>query len=322
MLEPSLAILGGFIALVWGADRFVIGAAATARNFGVSPLVIGLTIVGFGTSAPEMLVAAMAAAMGNPGLGIGNAIGSNITNVAFVLGVTALVAPLAVHSKLIRREIPILICTMAVAYVLMWHDDTLDRMDGLLLIIGMFAMIGWVVREGMAEGADGDALSEEFDQEVPSDMPTPKAIGWFVIGLLVLLGSSRLLVWGATEVARSFGVSELVIGLTIVAFGTSLPELAASVMAALKDEHDIAVGNIVGSNMFNLLGVLALPGIIAPGAFERAVVVRDFPIMFGITVLLLVLVRGFGEKGRLGRPSGVVLVASFIAYLVLLYFQS
>lgn len=318
---PALAILGGFVALVWGADRFVIGAAATARNFGVSPLVIGLTIVGFGTSAPEMLVAAMAAVMGNPGLGIGNALGSNITNVAFVLGVTALVAPLVVHSKLIRREIPILICTMAVAYVLMWHDNTLDFMDGLLLIIGMFAMIGWIVREGMAEGSESDALSEEFDQEVPSDMPTIKAVGWFTLGLVVLLGSSRLLVWGATEVARDFGVSELIIGLTVVAFGTSLPELAASVMAALKDEHDIAVGNIIGSNMFNLLGVLALPGIIAPGRFDSAVVTRDFPIMFGVTVLLLVLVRGFGEKGRLGRPAGVVLVTCYFAYMGLLYTQ-
>jgi len=298
----------------------VLGAAALARNLGVSPLVIGLTIVGFGTSAPEMLVSSMASFSGNPGLGIGNAIGSNITNVALVLGVTSLLRPLRVHSKILRRELPVLLLTMVAAYVLMWHDNRLDLVDGLMLLGGMFLMVGWVVREGLAESGSDDALVDEFAEEVPLGMSSLVAIGWFALGLLALLGGSKLLVWGAVEVATYFGVPELIIGLTIVAIGTSLPELAASITAAMRGEDDIAVGNIVGSNMFNLLGVLALPGVIAPGPFEDAVVERDFPAMFLVTIGLLVMARGFGERGRLDRIEGGVLTLCFVGYLAMLFF--
>jgi cation:H+ antiporter len=322
MLSPLLAtlsVVGGFVALVWGADRFVVGSAATARNLGVSPLVIGLTLVGFGTSAPELLVSAMAAATDNAGLAIGNAIGSNITNVALVIGVTVLIRPLQVHSKVLRRELPLLIAAMAGALLLML-DGVLGRGDGIILLAGFFLLMGWIVREGLREGREnGDALAEEFKEEIPEGMPMGRALFWVLVGLVVLLGSSRLLVEGASSLARHFGVTDLVVGLTVVALGTSLPELAASVTAALKKEDDIAVGNIIGSNIFNLLSVLALPGIIAPGAFDPACLYRDFPVMIGVTVLMLVMARGFGERGRLSRWQGALLVAIFLAYDTFVY---
>jgi cation:H+ antiporter len=322
MLSPlvaTLSVVGGFVALVWGADRFVVGSAATARNLGVSPLVIGLTLVGFGTSAPELLVSVMAALTDNAGLAIGNAIGSNITNVALVIGVTVLIRPLQVHSKVLRRELPLLIAAMAGALLLML-DGVLGRGDGLILLAGFFLLMGWIVREGLREGREnGDALAEEFKEEIPQGMPMARALFWVLIGLVVLLGSSRLLVEGASSLARHFGVTDLVVGLTVVALGTSLPELAASVTAALKKEDDIAVGNIIGSNIFNLLSVLALPGIIAPGPFEPACLYRDFPVMIGVTVLMLVMARGFGERGRLSRWQGALLVAIFLAYDAFVY---
>lgn len=313
MLHASLAILAGFVALVWGADRFVMGAAATAKNLGVSALVIGLTIVAFGTSAPEMLVSSMAAYMGNPGLGVGNAIGSNITNIALVLGCAAMVRPLAVHSRIVRREVPILLATMVVAYGLVLWDGELGRLDGALLVVGLFVMVGGTVREGLRSKTD--PLAAEHAEELPDDMSTPKALLWFFVGLAVLLVGSRVLVWGSVLVARHFGVTDSVIGLTVVAFGTSLPELAASVAAARRNEHDIAVGNVVGSNMFNLLGVLSLPGLIRPGAVGEEVLHRDFPVMFGVTLLALFFARGFLMKGYLSRVEGGILVLSFCGYI-------
>ncbi len=322
LLLETIAILGGFAFLVWGADRFVLGASALARNFGVSPLLIGLTIVGFGTSAPEMLVSAVASTQGAAGLCIGNALGSNITNVALVLGAAAVVSPLEIHSKVIRRELPVLLLVMAGAFALMWDGD-LVRTDGVVLLLALTGMIGWVVREGIMEGnaGSGDALGEEMDDEIPTDMPTPVAFFWVIFGLGVLLASSDRLVWGATSVAHHFGVDDLLIGLTVVAFGTSLPEMAASIAASRRDEDDIAIGNVVGSNMFNMLGVLALPGIIAPGRFNPSVLQRDFPMMMGSTLLLLVLARGFRGEGRLGRVHGLILLAVFGGYVYYLFTQ-
>jgi cation:H+ antiporter len=318
-IPAALAVVAGFVALVWGADRFVVGSAATARNLGVSPLVIGLTLVGFGTSAPELLVSAMAASTGNPGLAIGNAIGSNITNVALVIGVTVLVRPLRVHSKILRRELPLLILAMVGAYLLML-DGVLSRFDGVALLVGFFLLMGWIVRQGLREGPESeDPLIAELAEEVPEGMPMSRALAWTGVGLVVLLVSSRMLVAGAASLAAHFGVSDMVVGLTVVALGTSLPELAASVTAALKNEHDIAVGNVVGSNIFNLLGVLGLPGVIAPGPFDQAAVWRDFPAMIGVTVLLFIMARGFGVKGRLTRWQGALLVALFIAYDTFVY---
>jgi cation:H+ antiporter len=312
------AIIAGFIAVVWGADRFVYGAAGLASNFGVSRLVIGLTIVAFGTSAPEMLVSGMAAAAGSRAMGIGNAIGSNITNVTLVLGAAALVQPLQVHSRLLIREIPVLFLSMAIGWLFLW-DGEFSRVEGMILFAGMFVLVAWISSQGRKEPeSDAVALAAALeDGEIPDSLPTGKAVAIFASGLLFLLVGSRVLVWGGVGIARDLGVSELVVGLTLVALGTSLPELAASVAAARRGEDDIAVGNVIGSNMFNLLGVLALPGIIAPGQVDRIVVVRDFPIMAGVTLLLLLM--ALNERSHIGRKRGIALIVVFVVYFVMLF---
>lgn len=327
LLLSFLAVAGGFALLVWGADRFVLGASATARNLGVSPLVIGLTIVGFGTSAPEVLVSGVAAWTGNPHMGVGNALGSNITNVGLVLGVTALIMPLRVRSETLRREFPVLFAVMLIALALML-DDRLGQGDGLILLAGTALMIYWMSslalrqRVPAANGSPGaeDPLEIEYAEEIPSEMPTKLALLWVIAGLLVLLGSSRLLVWGAVNIAQWAGMSDLMIGLTIVAIGTSLPELAASVMSALKDEPDIAIGNVLGSNMFNLLAVLGMPALIAPHELPAEVLSRDYPMMIGLSLLLFAMAYGFRHPGRITRFNGSLLLFGFCAYLVLLYF--
>jgi cation:H+ antiporter len=304
------------VVLVWAADRFVLGAAATARNFGVSALVIGLTIVGFGTSAPELLVSGIAALTGSADLCVGNALGSNITNVALVLGAAALVAPMDVKGTVLRRELPILVACMLLATGLML-DGHLGRLDGAILALALLAMMGWVVWLGL-KTEDPEEI-EEIEEELPDPMPTWKALFWVVAGLALLLGSSRLLVWGATELAAQAGVPELVIGLSVVAFGTSLPELAASVMAARRGEHDLAVGNVIGSNMFNTLGVLSLPGLIAPSAVPGVVLWRDLPALFGVTLLFFAMTRFFLRPSHVSRLEGAVLVLAFFAYMGAVY---
>jgi len=274
--------------------------------------------VGFGTSAPEMLVSGIAAATGAGGISVGNAIGSNITNAGLVIGAAALAAPLAVHSKIIRRELPLLLLIMILSFALVYNGE-LSRVDGAILLSGFVLLLAWMAAQGIRDhrnGADAeDALEREFRQEQPPAMSTSRALAWLLIGLLVLLGSARVVVWGGVAIAQFFGVDDLVIGLTVVAIGTSLPELAASVVSARKGEHDIAIGNVIGSNMFNLLGVLALPGIIAPGPLPQEIITRDYPVMFGLTVLLLVLARGFRERSRVTRPDGVLLVACYVVYV-------
>lgn len=312
MLLPALSILVGLGLLVWGADRFVIGAASLARNLGVPPLLIGLTVVGFGTSAPEMLVSAIAALQGNPGIGIGNAVGSNIANIALILGATALIAPLTVRSDMLRREYPLLLVVSLAAYGLVL-DGALDRVDGTLLMVGLVAAILLMIRIGM-QRRDHDPLADEIEAELPAEISTVAATAWFLIGLGVLIFSSRILVWGAVEIAVAFGVSDLVIGLTIVAVGTSLPELAAAIMSALKGEDDLAIGNVVGSNIWNLLAVLSLPGLLAPGAIPPEVVNRDMLVMLALTLALFVMGRALKTHGTINRLEGGLLLASFIAY--------
>jgi cation:H+ antiporter len=321
MLLPLFAIVAGFVLLVWAADRFVFGASAVARNVGISPIIIGLTIVGFGTSAPEMVVSAVAAWEGSPDLGIGNAIGSNITNVGLVLGVSALIAPLAVRSETLRREFPVLFAIMLFSLVLV-VDGELSRLDGALLLGALVLIIYWVTSLGLRERAnhEADPLENEFEAEIPSGVGTGRALLWVAAGLVLLLLSSRLLVWGAVEVALAMGISELVIGLTVVAIGTSLPELAASVMSALRNEHDIAVGNVLGSNMFNLLAVLGFPGLLAPGLVPPGVLERDYPVMIVITLAVFAMAYGFRRQGHVNRLQGLLLVIGFAAYVAALYF--
>lgn len=324
MLLNGVAILTGFLLLIWSADRFVIGASGIALNFGISPLIIGLTIVGFATSAPEMIVSGVATYEGTPNLAVGNALGSNITNIALVLGITALVTPLMVHSKILKREYPIMFMIMLIAWALLW-DGELARIDGIILLSGMFALLAFITLIGIKENkqaGSSDPLKEEFCEEIPRDMSTPMAFLWLLIGLLLLLISSRLLIWGAVNIAHAFHISDLIIGLTIVAVGTSLPELAASVTSALKGEHEIAIGNIIGSNMFNLLGVLGIPSIMTGAILDPSVLSRDYPVMISLSVLLFIFTYGFKGEGRLNRFEGGILLICYIAYMVVLYQQS
>jgi cation:H+ antiporter len=312
MLLAATAIVLGLAILVWGADRFVIGAAALANSLGIPPLLIGLTVVGFGTSAPEILVSTMAALEGSPGIAIGNALGSNIANIALILGATALFSPLTVQSDMLRREYPLLLLISVGAFVLLL-DGYLGVIDGIVLLLGLVASMWLLVRIGLHR-RDHDPLADEIEAEIPADMTALAATGWFLVGLAALVISSRMLVWGAIEVAVAFGISDLVIGLTIVAVGTSLPELAAAIMSAVKKEHDLAIGNVVGSNIWNLLAVLGIPGLLAPGAIPPEVINRDMLVMLALTLALFVMGRGSRTHGTINRVEGGLLLASFIAY--------
>jgi cation:H+ antiporter len=312
----SVAIVVGLVVLVWSADRFISGAAALADNLGVSPMLIGLTVVGFGTSAPEVLVSTMAAFNGNPGLAIGNAIGSNIANIGLILGFTALLIPLSVHSSVLRREYPLMLAVSVMAYALMWDGD-LGRLDGVMLAVTLVGVLVWMIYT--AKTGATDPIAGEFDAEIPHDVPTRKAIMLLLMGLVFLLVSSRLLVWGATNVASAMGVSDVIIGLTIVAIGTSLPELAASITSALKGEDDLAIGNVIGSNLYNLLAVLSIPGLVAPGGFSGEVISRDLPVMLILTILLYFMGHGLGKQGRINRIEGLLLLLCFIGYQSLLF---
>jgi len=320
MLVDYTAIIAGFILLIWSADRFIIGAAATARNFDVPPLIIGLTVVGFGTSAPEMMVAGFAAYEGSPALAIGNALGSNITNITLVLGIAALIAPLDVHSRILKKELPILLLATLMAIALL-RDATLGVLDGFILISLLVLLMWWIARQGI-RNPTSDALTNEYIEELPDAMPTSHALFWLIAGLILLTVSSKILVWGAVNVATGLGVSELVIGLTVIAIGTSLPELAASITGAIKNEHDIAIGNVVGSNLFNTLGVLAIPGLMAPSTLAEGVLERDVPIVFILTIVLFVMAYGFRSRGRINRLEGGLLLSAFIAYQMLLFFTA
>ncbi|WP_426416091.1 calcium/sodium antiporter [Aestuariirhabdus sp. LZHN29] len=314
-----LSIIAGFAALIWSADKFVEGAAATARQLGMSPLLIGLTVVALGTSAPEILVSIMAAMDGHAGLAAGNAIGSNIANIGLVLAITALIAPLPVKNSLILREIPLLVAiTLLAGWCLL--DLHLGLVDGILLLSGLAITLYLLFRwQKPPLAAENQQLADNEADEIP-DIPLARALAILLVGLTVLLVSARALVWGATEIALLFGVSDLVIGLTVVAIGTSLPELAASVASALKGHHDIALGNIVGSNIFNLLAVLAMPGLIAPTHFETEILLRDYASMLALTLLLAAMAWLALRRGGIGRYSGGILFACYSAYYVALYF--
>lgn len=314
MLLALCAIIVGFVILVWGADRFVEGAAATAQHLGMPPLLIGMLVVGFGTSAPEMVVSAMAALDGNPGLALGNALGSNIVNTGLVLGLTALITPLLVHSKIVRKELPMLLGIGALVGVFTW-DHTLQRWEALVLLSGFFILIGWSVFT--AWRGDDDPLVQEMTQSINNyTMSKFRALFWLVAGFILLLISSRILVWGAVTIAQQLGVSDLVIGLTVVALGTSLPELAACIMAARKGEYDIAIGNVVGSNMFNLLAVIGIAGVIAPiPTVDPEFFTRDWATMMGLVLVMLFMAFGRkGRQGRINRVEGAVLLVGFVGY--------
>lgn len=313
-----IAMAAGIALLVWGADRFVNGAASIARMLNVSPLLIGLTIVALGTSAPEILVSAVAALQGNGGLALGNALGSNITNIGLVLGVSAIVAPITVRSSLLKKEMPLLLMVTLFASYLLWNGQ-LTQLEGGLLLGGLVAVIAWM--GWSAKRSEALALLPDEEPEVLSQKT---AIIQFVVGLTTLLLGSRALVWGAVNTASSFGVSDTVIGLTIVALGTSLPELAASLSSAMKGEHDIAIGNVLGSNLFNLLAVLGIAGAIAPTDVDSSVITTDIPLMLGLTGALVVMSVAWSKTrpGRINRGEASLLLSSWVGWQAWTWLQA
>lgn len=317
MFESLSYLVIGLVLLIIAADKFVLGAASTAKHMGVSTMLVGLIIVGFGTSAPEMVVSAIASFKGNSGLALGNAVGSNITNIALVLGAGLLIVPMSIQSQTIKREMPILLLvSLLVLFLLM--DLTLSFADGLVMVLSMLLVTGFLTVIGIK--GDRDEFSDEIEAEYDLDISLKKAAILLVFGIIVLPIASQLMVIGATDIAVRFGVSDMVIGLTIVALGTSLPELAATIASALKKEHDLAIGNIVGSNMFNLLGVIGISGMIRDYSFSAHFIQYDYFYMLILTVFLFLASVYFVLKDRfISRVIGVVLLVLYFSYMIWLY---
>jgi len=320
MWIPLITLIVGFIALIWSADRFLSGAAACASNLGVSKMLIGLTVVSVGTSAPEIVVAVFAALEGNPLLALGNAIGSNIANIGLVLGITALVAPLPFSRRVRRTELPWLLGATLLAMLLMF-DRQLTFFDGSILLLGLGAIM-WRLMAGQDNGPTelAPAVQDELD-ELP-DMTTVQAIAWLAFGLLILLVSAQALVWAATGIAHHLGVSDMIIGLTIVAVGTSLPELAATVGSAIKGHPDIAIGNVVGSNILNILAVLAVPALVGGTAIPPGAFWRDGGMMLALTLMLALFAYGIHSRPVITRFEGMVMLAAWVGYNLLLLHQA
>ncbi len=324
-LYYSLALLFGFVLLLWGADKFVFGSAATARNLGVDPLLIGITILGFGTSAPEILISATASSQGASGLAIGNAIGSNIANIGLVIGASALVRPLLISSQTLRVEMMLLlIATIGTVFVLL--DNSLSRTGGGALLAGFFLIMTIIILQQKKQSLDKvtakDPVGGEYEAEIPKDVPPRSAIMWIVSGLVVLMAGAWILVWAAESLATALGVSDLIIGLTIVAVGTSLPELTVCVISARKGEVGLILGNVIGSNIFNLLAVVGLAGMIHPLQFSPDVLGIHYPVMAVFTVILGLIAYNYLGNGRAGRRIGGLMLAGFFAYQFFVVYQS
>ncbi|KPH90422.1 calcium/sodium antiporter [Pseudoalteromonas sp. S1610] len=313
MVTSFVILILGFAALVWSADRFVYGAAALAKNFGVPTLIVGLTVVAMGSSAPEMMVSASAALANKTDTAVGNAVGSNITNILLVLGITALLRPLSVSSSTLKREIPlVLLVSIATWYI--FSDNYFSFFEGAALLFGFVVFIGGLIFVSLRAKNQDDPFVSEACDEVPDNVPTKKAVFWLVVGMILLPVSSHFLVGSAVDIAKYFGLSDLVIGLTIIAIGTSLPELAASIAGVLKNEDDLALGNIVGSNIFNILAVLPLAGLINPSVIDASVANRDVLIMIGATLALIAMSLNFRGQRRINRLEGGVLIVAFMIY--------
>ncbi|MGE0625253.1 MAG: calcium/sodium antiporter [Pseudomonadales bacterium] len=315
-----LSLILGFITLVWSADKFLSGAASTANYMGVSKMLIGLTVVSLGTSTPEILVSATAAWEGTSLLAVGNAIGSNIANIGLVLGLTAIVAPLPFSQTVLKAELPWLLGATLLTLILLF-DLYLSPLDGLLLLCGLGLILWRLVRnQQTADDEVSPSIQEELDEL--QQMPRRQAIFWLITGLLVLLISAQVLVWAATEIAAALGVSELIIGLTIVAVGTSLPELAATLGAAVKGHSDIAIGNVVGSNILNVLAVLPLPGLIGGTEIDLIALWRDCGMMLALTLLLALFAYAIGSRPVITRFEGLVMLAAWCGYNLVLVNQA
>ncbi|AZL83937.1 MULTISPECIES: calcium/sodium antiporter [Aliivibrio] len=317
LLMPSLLLVVGLSLLVWGADKLVFGSAALAKNYGISPLVIGMTILAMGSSAPEMMVSAAAALDGKTDTAVGNVIGSNIANIALILGITALIKPLAISSGIIRRELPLMLIVTLLAGGIM-YDNYLGFNEGILLVALFIAFILAMLYISRKEQPNGDTLLNEQESEIPDGVPNGKAIFWVVVGLALLPLGANMLIDNAVIIAKHFGMSDLVIGLTIIAIGTSLPELAASVAGVLKGEDDMAVGNIIGSNVFNILAVMGIPALLHPSSISEYIMSRDFYVMLGVSVLLLIM--ALGKSRSINRIEGGILVTCFLIYQGFLFY--
>lgn len=320
MTVAVIELVGGLVVLGWSADRFILGAAAAARYLGLPALLIGMVIIGFGTSAPELVVSAFAAAGGNPEIALGNVYGSNIANIGLVLGVTAVVSPILIHRGVVRTEIPMLFAVLALA-AWQYRDHELSRLDAWVLLAAFAAFLGWSFWTGARAGDVPPAGDAERDVAAHA-LTKPMAAMWTVVGLVLLVGSSYYLVEGAKTVARGLGLSDLVIGLTVVAIGTSLPELASAIAAARRGEHDLIIGNIVGSCLFNALGVVGLAGAIAPAAVEPQILTRDIPVLAVMTILLAGLAYRFRKDRLINRWEGSLLVVAFVTYTTYLLVTS
>jgi cation:H+ antiporter len=315
------AVVVGLALLVWSADKFIDGAAAVAQHYALPPLFIGAVIIGFGTSAPELAVSVFSALDGSPGLALGNAYGSNIANIALILGLTALISPVVVQSSILRKELPVLAGVTLLTVALLW-DLSISRLDAILLLVAFVALLLWSVRETTRKNG-ADPLGTDTTESLDPELTPPKAWVWLLVGLLLLIVSSRMVVWGAVSIAQAFGVSELVIGLTIVAVGTSLPELASCIAAARKNEHDLIMGNIIGSNLFNTLAVVGLAGVIHPLSLGREILDRDMLVMGGLTLALFLLARKKQSgPGSVNRVEGALLLAVFASYTAWVFLSS
>ena len=310
-----LAVVVGLAILVWSADVFIDGAVALANKLNVPSFLIGVIILGLGTSAPEMIVSMLAALEGSPELALGNAYGSNIVNIALVLGATVLISPIIIRKSIINRDMPLLLLVTAVAA---WQlsDGVLSNTDGIVLIVLLVVVLGIQIILSLREG-NHEHEDDTVEETAKAEHSMAQGLGRLFLGLLVLILSSRAIVWGAIELATLWGLSELIIGLTIVAIGTSLPELVASLSAARKGEHDMALGNIIGSNVFNTLGVVGVAALIAPITPSSIILSRDILAMGLLTLLLFAMcLFAFKTKRAFGRTSGTTLVLFFVGYTV------
>jgi cation:H+ antiporter len=312
MLMYAITLILGITLLVWGADRMVAGASVTARNMGVSPMLVGLTVVGFATSAPEIVVAVMAALNGAPNLAIGNAIGSNIANIGLVGGVTALTWPLLVKSETLRHEFPVMVA-VSILPVILITDGLLSRAEGLFLLCAFAGYFYWIIQLGLRTRGH-DAIEAEFASEIPTDMKQSLAIWRIILGFALLIGGAKALVWGGENIARELGISDTVLGITVIAVGTSLPEMAVSALAARKGEHALAFGNIIGSNGFNMLAVLGIATAIHPATLDAATISLHFPAMLTFTVAFFFMAYNYKGTINVSRWAGAALLISFIAY--------
>lgn len=312
MTLAILSLIGGIGLLMWSANRFIDGAAATARYLGMPPLLIGMLIVGFGTSAPEMVVSTQTALQGSPGLALGNAYGSNISNIGLILGLTAIISPIAIHSQVLRKEFPLLIGVTILAAWQLWNGE-ISRLDAAVLLLGFLGFVVWSIWQSRQQKDDAYGVEIEHHLTTP-EISRGRALLLLVLGLVLLIISSRILVWGAVGIAQAIGMSDLIIGLTVVAVGTSLPELASSLIAARRGEDDISLGNILGSNLFNTLAVVGIASSIQPIVVGPEVLTRDVLVMAVITVVLFLM--GFSRRGNgsIGRGKGLLLLVSYAVY--------